>query len=83
MAAQVFVMFAAGFETSSTTTTMALYELTRRPETLARAVQEIDKVLQKYESQITYQALKEMTYLEQVIYGRNRNSTIYDLIRSL
>ncbi|KAG8267359.1 heme binding [Homalodisca vitripennis] len=68
MAAQIFVMFAAGFETSSTTSSMALYEMVQQPEILSTAIQEIDQVLQKYDGNITYQALKEMVYLEQVIY---------------
>ncbi|XP_054265248.1 cytochrome P450 6j1-like [Macrosteles quadrilineatus] len=68
MAAQVFVMFAAGFETSSTTTTMALYEMARQPDILAKAVQEVDQVLKRHGGQITYQSLKDMAYLEQVIY---------------
>jgi len=68
MAAQVFVMFAAGFETSSTTSSMALYEMSKQPDILAKAIHEVDTVLQKYDGKITYQGLKEMVYLEQVIY---------------
>lgn len=70
MAANVFVMFAAGYETSSNTSTMALYEMSKEPQTLANAVREIDQVLSRHEGLVTYQALKEMTYLDQVIYGK-------------
>lgn len=70
MASQIFVMFAAGFETSSTTSTLALYEMSMQPQVLAKAVKEVDEVLKRHDGQITYQALKEMIYLEQVMYGK-------------
>lgn len=70
MASQIFVMFAAGFETSSTTSTLALYQMSTQPQVLAKAVKEVDEVLKRHNGQITYQALKEMSYLEQVMYGK-------------
>lgn len=69
MAAQVFMMFGAGFETSSSATTFSLYELWKHPDVLRACVREVDQVLRKHDNQITYQALTELTFMEQIIYG--------------
>lgn len=58
-----------GFETSSTTMTMALYELAYRHEIQDKLRKEIDEVIKSHDDKITYQALNEMPYLDQVING--------------
>jgi cytochrome P450 family 6 len=57
------------FETSSTTIQMALYELAYRPKIQERLREEITKVLEKYNGEMTYESLAEMTYLDQVVNG--------------
>lgn len=69
MAAQAFVFFAAGFETAASTTTFVLYELAQNPEIQEKLRQEIDDILEVHKGQITYHALQEMTYMEQVVNG--------------
>ncbi|CAG9565832.1 unnamed protein product [Danaus chrysippus] len=64
IAAQVFVFFAAGFETSSSATSITLHELAHHPEVQKKIHREIDTVLAKYENKLCYEAIKEMTYLE-------------------
>ncbi|CAK1544725.1 unnamed protein product [Leptosia nina] len=64
LAAQMFVFFAAGFETSSSATSTALNELAHNPRVQLKVQGEIDKVLAKYNNKLTYEAVKEMTYLE-------------------
>ncbi|KAJ8949549.1 hypothetical protein NQ314_008178 [Rhamnusium bicolor] len=67
VAAQCFIFFLAGFETSSSTTTFALYLLTRHPEIQDKLREEIHTVLERYDDQITYDSLSEMKYMKQVI----------------
>ncbi|XP_063929830.1 cytochrome P450 6a8-like [Zophobas morio] len=67
IAAQVFLFFAAGFETSSTTMTFALYELARNPEIQKKLREEICQILERHDGKITYDSLTEMKYLGQVM----------------
>ncbi|CAG9788227.1 unnamed protein product [Diatraea saccharalis] len=64
IAAQVFVFFAAGFETSSSATSYTLYQLAHNPEVQKRVQKEIDEVLSKHDNKLSYDAVKSMTYLE-------------------
>lgn len=67
--AQCFIFFIGGFETSSTTMTFAMLELAQNQEIQEKLRKEIKKVLTKHEGKISYEAVMEMRYLEQVING--------------
>ncbi|KYB28570.1 probable cytochrome P450 6a14 [Tribolium castaneum] len=67
IAAQCFVFFIAGFETSSTTMTFVLYELSRRQDLQQKLRNEINTVLAKYDGHMTYEAIQDMKYMDQVI----------------
>jgi cytochrome P450 family 6 len=77
LAAQAFVFFTAGFETSSTTMTFCLYELSLHQDIQDRLRQEIDVVLQKHDSKITYEGIQEMKYLDKVISGKAHLLSIF------
>lgn len=70
IAAQCYVFFLAGFETSSTTMTFAFYELAKNQDIQDKLRHEILTVMRKHDDKLTIEALSEMTYLDKVIYGK-------------
>ncbi|CAH0555970.1 unnamed protein product [Brassicogethes aeneus] len=67
MAAQAFVFFIAGFETSATTMTFALFEMSLNQDVQERVRQEVREVLARHNGEINYDSIMEMRYMEQVI----------------
>lgn len=67
IAAQVFTFITMGSEAISNTISFTLYELANNPGVQSRLQKEIDTVLLTQE--ITYNNLKKMTYMDQVING--------------
>ncbi|KAF2898972.1 hypothetical protein ILUMI_07208 [Ignelater luminosus] len=67
LAAQAFVFFIAGYETSSTTMTFCLFELASNPDIQQKVREEMKEVLARYNNEINYEALAEMKYMGQVI----------------
>ncbi|XP_012527388.1 cytochrome P450 6k1 isoform X2 [Monomorium pharaonis] len=64
--AQSFVFFAAGFETSATTMTFTMYELSQHQDIQDKLRKEIDEMLAKHDD-LTYDVVNNMTYLHKVI----------------
>lgn len=64
IAASAFLFFAAGFETAATSTSYTLHELAYNPEEQRKVQNHIDRVLKKHDYQLSYDAVKEMNYLE-------------------
>ncbi|XP_024942374.1 probable cytochrome P450 6a21 [Cephus cinctus] len=69
IAAQAFIFFAAGFETSSTTMSNALYELALNQDMQDKLRQEIKEEIMKNNGELTYEAVKDMKYLHMVFQG--------------
>lgn len=70
IAAQTFLMFLAGFETSATTMSFALYLLAQHSDIQERLRRDINEVLAANNELLTYQCIKQMSYLQQVICGK-------------
>ncbi|XP_052870411.1 cytochrome P450 6A1-like [Anopheles cruzii] len=64
--AQAFVFFLGGFETSSTTMSYCLYELSLNQEVQQRARESVLEAVQKHGG-LTYEALLDMPYIDQCI----------------
>lgn len=69
MAAQAWVFYVAGFETSSTTMSFCLYELAKNPDIQKKVQKEIDEVTEKYDGKLSYDVVNDMKYLEWCIDG--------------
>lgn len=70
LAAQAFIFYLAGFETSSTATSYVMYELALNQEIQDKVRKEIRDVLKKYNGEITYDAVMDMKYMKQVVDGK-------------
>ncbi|XP_053606786.1 cytochrome P450 6B2-like [Plodia interpunctella] len=72
VAAQAFIFFGAGFETSSTASSYVLHQLAFNPDWQVKLQDEIDKVLASHNNKLSYEAIKEMKYLEMAFYEGSR-----------
>lgn len=71
MAAQCFVFFVAGFETSSSVQSFCLYELALNQDIQSRLIKEIDEKIGK-NGVLNYKVVQEMEYLDMVISGNRK-----------
>lgn len=69
LAAQAFIFFVGGFETTATTIQFTLYELSKNQEIQKKLRNEIKRVLAKHNGQVTYEAVYEMEYMGRVMDG--------------
>ncbi|XP_062562557.1 cytochrome P450 6a8-like [Armigeres subalbatus] len=67
LAAQCFVFFIAGFETSSTTMNFCLYELAKNPDIQEKLRVEIEKAIASNDGQVTYDLVMGHRYLDNVV----------------
>ncbi|XP_075153331.1 cytochrome P450 6d3-like [Haematobia irritans] len=68
IASNSFLFYMAGSETTASTTSYTIYELSMNPEVLKKAQDDVDKALRKhnlnFEGKLTYEAVQDMTYLD-------------------
>uniref|UniRef100_A0A6E8V5P7 Cytochrome P450 n=1 Tax=Anopheles coluzzii TaxID=1518534 RepID=A0A6E8V5P7_ANOCL len=67
LAAQVFIFFLAGFETSSTTMNFCLYELAKHPDIQERLRREIERAVEENGGELTYDVVMGTEYLNWVV----------------
>ncbi|KAI5706186.1 hypothetical protein M8J76_004777 [Diaphorina citri] len=63
----IFIMILAGYETSTTTSSLTLHELAHHPDIQDKVRQEIKQVTRESGGKITYDSLKKMKFLDQVL----------------
>ncbi|XP_013105865.2 probable cytochrome P450 6d5 [Stomoxys calcitrans] len=63
IAAQLFIFYVAGFETSSATIAFTLYELSQYPELLQKAQEDVKQAYEKHGS-LSYDAITDMKFLD-------------------
>lgn len=69
ISAHAFVFFLAGFETSSSLMSYCLYELALQPSVQRKLREKNEQVLLRHNGVFSYEAIQEMTYMEQVLNG--------------
>ncbi|XP_032676574.1 cytochrome P450 6B7-like [Odontomachus brunneus] len=67
IAAYVFTLFVNISDTSNVSLSFVVYQIARHPHVQQKLRDEVKSVLEKYDGRLTYDALKEMTYLDQVL----------------
>lgn len=70
---QSFSIFYSGTETSAATQSFCLLELAVNQNIQSRLRNEINKILEVHNGQITYEAISEMKYLDRVVNGKCNN----------
>lgn len=70
IAAQTYTFFKNGFETVSSTLTFCLYELAKHPDIQSKARSLIQNASKKYGGQFTYEMLKDVPYIYQMLQGK-------------
>ncbi len=64
---QIITFLIAGHETTSGLLSFTLYQLLKHPEVLARATEEADRVLGNPSRRPTFEQLRKLTYIDQVL----------------
>ncbi|KAI5651608.1 cytochrome p450 domain-containing protein [Phthorimaea operculella] len=78
IAAQAFVFYVAGFETSSTTLGFLLYEISQNPEIQEKLLSEVDEYLEKNDGKVSYDTLNDLRYMTKVINETLRKYPLID-----
>lgn len=69
-AAQVFLFYLAGFDTSASVAAYTVFETSRNRRVLELLQHEIDETLARHSGELTYEGIAEMKYLELCVMGK-------------
>ncbi|XP_036672863.3 probable cytochrome P450 6d5 [Drosophila suzukii] len=72
IAGQLFLFYAAGFETTAATASFTLYELSQNPEVMEKAKEDVHRAIENQGGKLTYDAISDMKYLEACILETTR-----------
>lgn len=81
IAAQAFIFFIAGNETTACAIGYVLYLLARHPDIQNKVVEELTTVLQRHEGKLTYEAISDLNYLAKVVNESLRMHMVAETIR--
>ncbi|KAL5285750.1 hypothetical protein ACFFRR_007437 [Megaselia abdita] len=76
IAAQAFLFFGAGYDTSANTISYCLYELAQNQEIQDQLRKEIIDTLNKHNGELSYESIKDMVYLDKVSKETSRKYSI-------
>ncbi|XP_041978263.1 cytochrome P450 6B5-like isoform X2 [Aricia agestis] len=77
LAAQCMLFFAAGFETSSTTIALTLFELAKNKEAQERVIEEVDDYMERNDGRVEFGCIEELPYLKACV---NEAMRIYPIL---
>ncbi|XP_053969916.1 probable cytochrome P450 6d5 [Anastrepha ludens] len=64
IATNLFLFYAAGYETTASSVSFTIFELAQHPEALEKAQRDVEEALQKHDNKFTYEAIQDMKYLD-------------------
>lgn len=71
IAAQVYLFFAAGLDSTTASLAFSLYELSKNPDIQTKAKGIIDAAFEKHNGKLTYEMIMDLPYIDQIIKGEN------------
>lgn len=69
-AAQAFIFYIAGLETTAATVSFCLYELAQNEDVKNKLLKDINETLEKHNGEFTYDCIQDMKYLDLCILGK-------------
>jgi cytochrome P450 family 6 len=70
--AQALTFVAAGYETTASTMSFALYELAQHPEIQQNLREEILQVLSEHDGKLAYESMQDMSYMDRIVSGEKQ-----------
>ncbi|EDW04984.1 probable cytochrome P450 6d5 [Drosophila grimshawi] len=83
IAAQMFIFFSAGYETTASTAAFTLYELAQNPDVLAKLMEDINQTLAKHNGELNYDCIQAMKYLDLCIMETTRKYPALPLLNRM
>ncbi|CAG9785254.1 unnamed protein product [Diatraea saccharalis] len=83
IAAQAMIFFAAGFESTANTLSYLLYEIAKHQDIQEKLLKEINQTLDNNKGQLSFDTLKQLSYMNQVYHETLRLYPVIDLQRKV